>query len=113
MPGAALAAAQAALAPHDLGERLAGIDAAANHVPMIAMRRMGDVALAQQQHDGSADALVTDVKMVATNVFVRGGGVDDLFLEAAHEQHALEQRHARGLGKGGHSVLRYGPLARN
>src|SRR6185437_12118719 len=86
------AAIQAAGAPHDLGQRLAGIDAAADEMAVIAMRRIGEVARLERHHRRRPHRLMADIEMVAADILVLAGHMDDQLLEAPHREHALEQR---------------------
>jgi len=74
---------------------------------MVAMGGMGDVPLAELHKRRTANAFMTDIKMIAADILVRSGGADDLLLETSHEQHAFEKRQPLGAGQGrGHGFLR-------
>ena len=49
------------LPPHSPPTRLAGIDAARDHMAMVAMGGMGDVPFAELHKRGAADAFMADI----------------------------------------------------
>ena len=85
--------------PRISASALPGIDAARDHVAVVAVRGVDQVAVGKLHQRRRADRLVADGEMLAPEL-VRARDVDHRLLEAPHQQHARErfariERHPR------------------
>ena len=98
--GAAAPAEQSRGAAEDLRHGAAGVGAARQHVPVVAMGGGELVAPVERRHHGDAGRLLADIEMIVADELALTGKPQHGLLEAADEQHALDEGPGEIVGKG-------------